>query len=209
MSAAAPSPVPQTSENAALLHTLDRALAWHQVLRDAMVKLGTAFTSREVSPRLSAPWNHFVAGMHDHLKVEEELLFPAVRALAEGRNPGRTDFEAPLQEMQFEMDEIATIGDALRNAAPEAGDLEADLLEMLDQLDQHAAREQEVIFPAAVRLLAAWRTGAPGPAAASADRTAAPPPPAARPPGPAPRQSAGHEPSLLFRVLRRFGKLIP
>ncbi|MBK8181018.1 MAG: hemerythrin domain-containing protein, partial [Planctomycetes bacterium] len=128
-------------------HSLDRAIAWHKDLRATITRLDAAFKHWEVSPRLAAPWRHFTEGIQDHLAIEEEVLFPALRALAEGRDPGDADFETPLNEMQFELDELATISDALRNASPEAGELEGDLLTMLDQLDVHGEKEQSVIFP--------------------------------------------------------------
>ena len=181
-----------------LIHSLDRAIAWHKDLRATIHRLDAAFKAWEVTPRLAAPWRHFTEGIAEHLQVEEEILFPALRALAEGRDPGRADFESPLQEMQYELDELATISDALRNASPEAGELENDLLEMLDQLDVHAGKEQDVIFPAAVHLVAAWKTGVPEEAPA--------PLPAAEP-TPRPR-SPEPEHSVLFRVLRRFAKLV-
>lgn len=185
----------------AFLQSLDRALAWHQELRATIARLDAAFKRWEVSPRLAAPWRHFTEGIDDHLRVEEEILFPALRALAEGRDPGRSDFESPLQEMQFEIDELATISDALRNASPEARELEDDLLTMLDQLDTHAEKEQNILFPEGVRLLAVWKTGAP-----AAKEEPAPQPAAAPRPEPV-RVPPPPEHGMLFRVFRRLRNL--
>ncbi len=179
------------------VHSLDRAIAWHKDLRATITRLDAAFKHWEVSPRLAAPWRHFTEGIQDHLKIEEEVLFPALRALAEGRDPGDADFETPLNEMQFELDELATISDALRNASPEAGELEGDLLTMLDQLDVHGEKEQSVIFPEGARLHAAWKArSSPAVAPAPTPRAAPKPTPAA--------PEAEH--GVLFRVFRRLAR---
>lgn len=182
--------------SARLVEGLDRALAWHDELRATVTRLERAFSEGAITPRLGAPWRHFVEGMEDHMRVEEEILFPAIRALAEGRDPGAGDFEGPLHEMQFEVDELATLCDALRAAAPEAGAHEAALLDMLDALDVHADREQNALFPAADRLFRAWKaTEAPAPTPVRA--------PAPTPPASAPAASAPSPHGVLFRVLRR------
>lgn len=186
------------SAPSSLVQNLDRALAWHQELRATIAKLDAAFKAWEVSPRLAAPWRHFSEGMEDHLRVEEEILFPALRALAEGRDPEQDNFEVPLLEMRYELDELATISDALRSASPEARELEGELLEMLDQLDVHAEKEQNVIVPEGMRLLVAWRTGARDAEAPEPAPTRAPPPRDTRP---------EPEHGLLFRLLRRFKRL--
>lgn len=202
---------PSHDPKATFLQSLDRAVAWHKDLRATIARLDAAFTQWQVSPRLAAPWRHFTEGIDDHLKIEEEILFPALRALAEGQDPGHAEFEGPLQEMQFELDELATISDALRNASPEAGELENDLLTMLDQLDVHADKEQNVIFPEGARLLAAWKTAvrAPAPVPAPAAPVAAPTPapapastPAPQPAPPPPEDEHG----VLFRVFRRLAR---
>lgn len=195
--------------NATLVQSLDRALAFHGTLRATMSKLDAAFKGWEVSPRLAAPWKHFIEGMHEHLDVEEQILFPALKAIAEGGDPVSDAFEKPLDEMQFELDELATICDALRNASPEARELEGELLDMLDQLDVHAEREQNVIFPAGVKLVEAWKAGAHKAAASPA--APSPAQSAPRPSGPQPRGPAAgkdEEHGILFRVIRRFSKLV-
>ena len=179
-----------------LVTSLDRALAFHVRLRETMSTLDAGFLAANVSPRLSAPWRHFREGMAEHLQVEEEILFPALRAISEGRDPGRVDFETPLQEMQFEVDELATICDALRSASSEAGSLEPLLLDMLDQLDVPAARAAVSIFPEGARVVARWKSGVPEPL----------PEPAPVEPPPAAHRAAPERPSVLFRVLRGFAR---
>lgn len=189
-----------------LVRDIDRALHWHNDLRATMARLGAAFATWEVSPRLAAPWRHFTEGMDDHLRIEEEILFPALKALAEGRDPGHLEFETPLNEMQYEIDEIETISDALRAASPEAGELERDLLDLLDQLDVHAEKEQNVIFPAAARLVAAWKTNQNLPKPKAEGVTPAPEHYSERDAEHAPHISA--DPGILFRVIRRFKGLV-
>lgn len=197
------STVPPALQAPSVVQILDRALAWHEHLRASIAKFSSAFDAREVSPRLAAPWAHFVEGMTDHMKVEEQVVFPAIRALALGQDPGSRDFEAPLHEMQFELDEIATIADALRSAAQEAMDLEDDLLELLDELDVHAQKEQDVLFPVASQLVVAWKSGAATPHPDPAPQSSA------RPADEVPPNFPGEQPGLLFRVLRRFRALVP
>ena len=197
------------AETPALVVGLDRALAYHDQLRATVARLDAAFASRDLTPRLSAPWRHFTEGIVDHMKIEEEILFPALRAIALGQDPGDADFDTPLHEMQNELDELNTILDALRSAAPEAADLELDLLTMLDELEEHARKEEQILQPAAVAMVAAWR----GDGAAPAEEVAEEEPPHhtyhARPTHPPPGFGGHGAPlpgsgdGLLFRVFRR------
>ncbi|MFT4977539.1 MAG: hypothetical protein ACI8S6_003444 [Myxococcota bacterium] len=74
--------------------------------------------------------------------------------------------------MQTELFEVRTIADALRAAAPEAGEYEVELLVLLDELEEHARRESEELWPAATALIDGWREPLPLP-------TRGPPRPAA------------------------------
>lgn len=186
-----------------------RAEAYHHHLRQALDRLDAAFAARELTPRLSAPWRHFAEGMRDHMAVEEQILFPAVRALAALSEPGEGDWRTPLAEMQFELDELRTIFDALRSAAPEAGDLEGDLLTLLDDLEEHARREEEQLQPAAAALVERWErehaAGAGQRVRADSPEPAPPPRPVhAHPQAPFTGDLGGDAgDGVLFRVLRR------
>lgn len=139
-----------------VLDGLDKAIEVHRSLRARLAAVDDAIEALpDTTPRLLAPWSHFVRGMNAHMQQEEELVFPAVRALALGQTPVE-GFEAPLLEMQYEIDEVRILGDALRNAAPDAGPVEPMLLELLDALEEHARMEEERLFPVAVALLEEW-----------------------------------------------------
>lgn len=194
-------------ETRALLGALDRAESWHGTLRATIRTLDTAFTAWEVSPRLAAPWRHFTEGIDDHLSVEEQTLFPAIRLLALLQSPGSTDYERPLEEMQFEIDELNTICDALRSAAPEARHLEGALLEMLDQLEVHADKEASLIFPAAQRFHLRWQqVNRPVELEPIAPKAAPRPAPEVTPMGDA--RGPTEHPSVLFRVFRRVARAL-
>lgn len=186
-----------------------RAEAYHGHLRSALDQLDAAFAARELTPRLSAPWRHFSEGMRDHMRVEEEVLFPAIRALAALRDPADDAWRTPLAEMQFELDELRTIFDALRSASPEAGDQESALLTLLDDLEEHARREEEQLQPAAAALVERWeRLRAAATGQSTLEERAEPPPPSrpmhAHPQAPFTSSLGGDAgDGVLFRVLRR------
>lgn len=169
-----------------ITQSLDRAMEWHRDLRTTIHRLDGAFHQWQVSPKLAVPWRNFVDSLDDHIRVEEELLFPGLRALAMGQAPQGAGFETALEEMRHEIDEVGRIIAPLRAVAAEAGELEPDLLDVLEQLEAHAEREQNLIHPEGVRLLTIWR------------ETKAAPHPEAAP---------EHEDGVLFRVLRRLARL--
>lgn len=211
-----------------VLAGLDKALAWHVRFKAFLDSMAVDLAGWELTPRFSAPWKHFSEGMRDHLRVEEEILFPAIAALAELREPVSTEFEAPLAEMQFELDELRTIADALRNASGEARHREGELLQILDELEAHAEKEESIIFPAANALLERWnrmkadeaqaavRAAQPADAATQQGAPHAAPQQkhvhvhhhVATPSHPPPEQDETARPSILFRVLRRFAATV-
>lgn len=127
----------------------DRALAFHDEARAQLDALGPAVRSTAQNARLQAPWAHFERELREHFAEEESVLFPALRALAAGEDPGEGPWRAQLDELSRELDEVRTIADALRSAARDAGPLELSLLELLDGLEAHAQAEAEVLLPAA------------------------------------------------------------
>lgn len=126
---------------------------WHRRCLERIGELDQDFRRQNASPRLTAPWAHFTRGLREHFAIEESRVFPAIRAMAHGKVPEREDFAGPLHDLRFELDELRTIADALANAAPEAGAREADLLALLDELEEHARREEKELFPLAMELL--------------------------------------------------------
>ncbi len=130
-----------------------QASAAHRALRGRLIALDRALHAAGLSPRIMAPWSHLVRGMHDHMRCEETVVFPALVALTEGRPPEEPGWEEALHDMRFEADEVATITDATRSAAPDAGPHEDALLALLDELEAHSLAEQEQLYPAVMALL--------------------------------------------------------
>ena len=137
------------------------ALKGHAHLRERIAALDAAIKEGAPGPRLAAPWAHFTREIAHHMEVEEERLFPALIALSKGASHVEEDFAAPLHEMQFEVDEIRTLADAVRVAAPELPLIEVDLVNLMDELEAHAEREEKMLFPAAQALLAEIDRAAP------------------------------------------------
>lgn len=162
-----------------------QAVAFHQSARARLDALAPEVRENAQGVRLTAPWDHFERGVRGHFAEEEEVLFPALRAAAAGEAPVGDAWRGLLREMERELDEVRTIADALRNAARDAGPLERDLLDLLDDLEEHARIEEEVLLPAARRVL--------GPAPAPAPQAA-----------PAPKPRVG----ILRRTARRLRDLV-
>jgi hemerythrin-like domain-containing protein len=172
-----------------ILAACELALSAHVHLRTELQALDTELAARTLTPRFTAPWAHFIRSLESHLAVEEEAVFPALAAMAAGQTP-ETGYEEPLHGMRYELDEMRTIADALRVAAGEAGPLEGRILTLLDELEEHATKEEERLFPMAMELLERWSSG---PLPAAADPTSGPA--ASATPGPVGtvlRRTSGH-----------------
>jgi Cu2+-exporting ATPase len=136
------------AETAALAR--DIVATHHAFLQRELPRLGGLLG--DASPRLRAPFAHLRRTMDEHMAKEEGILFPMILALAEGRDVGGCGVVGPIAQMGAEHDEIRTLEDALRSASRDAGALEPALLAMLDDLAVHAAKEDELLFPAALAL---------------------------------------------------------
>ena len=155
------------------LNTLcDRATAFHDEARGRIATLGERVRAHGPDARLLAPWNHFEREVTTHFDEEERVLFPALRSLAGGEVVEDGPWRTHLHELSRELDEVRTIADALREAARDAGDLEADLLDLLDDLETHANAEANIVLPAAREvLLGVAPEKAPPPAPKAAPKT--------------------------------------
>jgi len=126
--------------------------------------------------RVAAYFQQVVADLSQHMVKEEQVLFPYVRELADaGETCGRTQspfgtVANPIRMMEREHQEV---GDALRlireltrgYAAPDDGCTTyavtmAELLEFERDLHRHVHLENNVLFPAALRI-EARRCGSP------------------------------------------------
>ncbi len=140
----------------------------HVFMHREMPRLAVALAGS--SRQILAPFQHLHRTMDDHMMKEETILYPAIIALAEGKESSGCGVAGPINQMLAEHDEIRTLEGALRSASRDAGANEAALLAMLDDLCEHARIEDEELFPAALRLagvepeeqaVAAAATGAP------------------------------------------------
>lgn len=163
---------PEPDPHQALRSAIGGAVSWHMRARKRVADLQEQIDARGLSPRFMAPWNHFTQGVLAHFAEEEQELFPALLALANGDAPADPAHLDHLDDMQGELFEIRTIGDALAVATPEAGDLEETIRDLLDELETHAAMEERHILPPGRALVDAYR-GIP----ASTPRTERPPRP--------------------------------
>lgn len=172
-----------------ILAACELALSAHVHLRTELQALDAELAARTLTPRFTAPWAHFIRSLESHLAVEEEAVFPALAAMAAGQTP-ETGYEEPLHGMRYELDEMRTIADALRVAAGEAGPLEGRILTLLDELEEHATKEEERLFPMAMELLERWSSG---PLPAAAEPTSGPAASATpEPVGTVLRRTSGH-----------------
>lgn len=108
-------------------------------------------TRREVKELLTV--------LEPHFEKEEEAAMPllgALRPLSEGkvvRDPSEVSslhrkFTSEYPEMLEEHNQVRRLIDNVRNAAKKAQDENA--LTMMDELEHHAAVEEEVLYPAAM-----------------------------------------------------------
>lgn len=117
--------------------------------------------------------------MEAHMRKEEQILFPAIQALAEGGDPEGCGLLGPIRQMRHEHDRIRELEQQLRSLSAGASSLTA----LLDDLALHADKEDTQLFPMALEL-----------AGLSPQESEPPAPPPASPP----------RPSLLRRLARRF-----
>ncbi len=104
---------------------------------------------------LARPWRELSSLLRTHLDREERLLFPAIQALEAGAEPGKLELLGPIRQMQAEHATIEHLLEELRRQAPLAGPREAALRALLDELETHAAYEDDALFPQALAVWAA------------------------------------------------------
>lgn len=113
--------------------------------------------------RIAAIARELSADLHDHMHKEEQVLFPAIRALAARRAPALpVPLDAPVRVMMREHDQAGALLAELRTitdgyAVPEwacatARALYAGLEELERDMHVHVHLENNVLFPAALRL---------------------------------------------------------
>ena len=129
---------------------IDHVLKTHHETEWQMLKELDAQISKSTDKRLTAPWRHLHDTLSAHMMKEENVLFPAMRAMHAG-TPGM-DFKCAIDAMKYEHEILGTYEVAMRAAARDAGELEEPILALLDDLQVHAAFEDDHLFPAGVSL---------------------------------------------------------
>ncbi|MFN7143705.1 MAG: hemerythrin domain-containing protein [Myxococcota bacterium] len=107
---------------------------------------------RDADPAVRVPFGKLKRVLDEHLMKEEAILFPMILALCEGNGGGGCGVHGPIAQMQHEHETIRALEEELRTERARAGTLGPDLLRLLDDLAEHAAKEDEALFPAALRL---------------------------------------------------------
>jgi regulator of cell morphogenesis and NO signaling len=87
-----------------------------------------------------------------HLMKEEQILFPMIRSLAAGQGSGGCGVASPVRQMHDEHEQIRALEAELRGKVALAGPEAEALAALLADLHLHAAKEDDVLFPAAVGL---------------------------------------------------------
>ena len=120
----------------------------HALLKRELPRLGAAF--RTAPPALRVPFASLRALLDEHLWKEEQILFPMIFALADGETPDGCGVEGPITQMRFEHDRIRELEAELRVAASLAEGEAYALRAMLDDLAEHARKEDEELFAEAM-----------------------------------------------------------
>ena len=92
-------------------------------------------------PALRRAWSGLSNLFRDHMKKEENVLFPAIKA-------GHTGLDGPVMVMEQEHDQLRSYEKELMRLSSAAGPHERRLLAFLADLTEHARIEEEELFPA-------------------------------------------------------------
>lgn len=125
----------------------------HALLKRELPRLEAAFKDAPLG--LRQPFERLCRTMESHLMKEEQILFPAIFELCERGEMVGCGLYGPIRQMEHEHQEIRAIEAELRGAARHAGALERDLVALLDDLAEHARKEDEELFPAALTAMEA------------------------------------------------------
>ena len=98
-------------------------------------------------PALRAAWRRFSRFMDGHAAKEEAVLFPNLMALFAGQDVHGRPIEGPIAVLGMEHREIDALIDELRPLCG-ADPLGAQIRALLDDTLVHAAKEDELLFPA-------------------------------------------------------------
>ena len=136
---------------------LARVREAHDALRGAIAALDPHLTPSGEPTKLTRQWVRFCRDLEEHMELEDAQVLPALSALSEGREPEVEAYEEHLLSMGAELEIMRTVAGAMADVAGLAGDQEAELRALLAQLEEHARREEEDLFPLAMEMLEAWQ----------------------------------------------------
>ena len=133
--------------DALVYHVLDRyhARAWKRI-PVLQRQLATA------PPGLRSAFDELVRVFAMHMHKEERILFPSILAITRGKAPLVPTLAAPIAAMQADHDHLEELVQRVVARLGEAGPASADLAEFLVELGEHAAVEDDQLFPAALEL---------------------------------------------------------
>lgn len=134
----------------------------HALLHRELPRLAAVF--RDQPEELRAPFMRLKQVMDEHMMKEEQILFPLIITLAQGGGNGGCGVEGPIAQMGVEHNAIRLLEDEIRGASSLAGAEEEALMALLDDLSEHARKEDESLFPSALAL-AREASARPAPAA--------------------------------------------
>ena len=129
----------------------------HRYLHEHMPSLDRALVEAHAPIELMRPWRDLLYTMGDHMQKEEVILFPALKALSRGEP--ELWVEGPMAAMEMAHMDIRDIEAALRSVADLAGPNRAHLIELLDDLSEHARIEDEELFAGARQTIGEMSTG--------------------------------------------------
>ena len=124
---------------------------FHQRARTTAPRIARRLREEGASEELMAAWRALFGALEGHMEKEEQLLFPSIVALAEGRLPTLPDLGGPISVRQDDHEDLDRLGARVRTLSEGSG-ARAEILWFLAELDEHARTEEEELFPAALEL---------------------------------------------------------
>ena len=123
----------------------------HTHLHEHLPRLSTALRKNRESNELIHAWNQLASLLHGHLQKEEQILFPAI--INASRGLSSWDYSAPIHVMTLEHEQITGLEAQLRILLNHELPLHRECIVLLDDLSEHARREEQELFPQALALL--------------------------------------------------------
>lgn len=133
-------------------HILD---THHALLKRELPRLGDFLRGHD--PAVRIPFAKLRMLLDEHLFKEEQILFPMILALDAGPGGAGCGVDGPIAQMRSEHDLIRGLEHELRRVAHLADAERGALIALLDDLAEHARREDEELFPRAILLADAAR----------------------------------------------------